>query len=355
MKIGIVGGGINGLCVASEALKKGHEVTLFERGSLMSETSANSSKLLHGGLRYLENFEFRLVRESLKERKYWLNKSSELTHPLRFYLPVYKTSRRPAWMVRVGLYLYDILAGKHAIQKHRKEDIDQFSQQFPQFNKSNLSALYSYSDGQMDDKNLGLMLADELRDECCKIIERSPVSRLESDGKIHLESGECHQFDKVINVAGPWAEDLLQRSDISTETHLDLIRGSHIIIDRPLDSGFILEVPNEERVFFVLPHHGKTLVGTTEVRQSIDEPIKASVEEISYLLAVYQYYFNNGVTESDIVGNYAGVRPLLISHKNPNKASREYVIEQNGEIITVFGGKWTTSRALGEKLARKYL
>lgn len=355
MKIGIVGGGINGLCVASEALKKGHEVTLFERGSLMSETSANSSKLLHGGLRYLENFEFRLVRESLKERKYWLNKSSELTHPLRFYLPVYKTSRRPAWMVRVGLYLYDILAGKHAIQKHRKEDIDQFSQQFPQFNKSNLSALYSYSDGQMDDKNLGLMLADELRDECCKIIERSPVSRLESDGKIHLESGECHQFDKVINVAGPWAEDLLQRSDISTETHLDLIRGSHIIIDRPLDSGFILEVPNEERVFFVLPHHGKTLVGTTEVRQSIDEPIKASVEEISYLLAVYQYYFNNGVTESDIVGNYAGVRPLLISHKTPNKASREYVIEQNGEIITVFGGKWTTSRALGEKLARKYL
>ena len=355
MKIGIVGGGINGLCVASEALKKGHEVTLFERGSLMSETSANSSKLLHGGLRYLEHAEFRLVRESLKERKYWLNKSSELTHPLRFYLPVYKTSRRPAWMVRVGLYLYDILAGKHAIQKHRKEDIDQFSKQFPQFNKSNLSAIYSYSDGQMDDKNLGLMLADELRSAGCRIIENSPVGRLDNDGTIHLESGECHQFDKVINVAGPWAEVLLQRSNINTEAHLDLIRGSHIIVDRPLDSGFILEVPNEERVFFVLPHHGKTLVGTTEVRQLIDEPIKASSEEINYLLAAYQHYFSDGVTESDIVGNYAGLRPLLISHKNPNKASREYVIEQNGEIITVFGGKWTTSRALGEKLVRKFL
>ena len=355
MKIGIVGGGINGLCVASEALKKGHEVTLFERGQLMSETSANSSKLLHGGLRYLEHAEFRLVRESLKERKYWLNKSSELTRPLRFYLPIYKTSRRPAWMVRVGLYLYDILAGKHTIQKHRKENIDQFSKQFPQFNKSNLSALYSYSDGQMDDKHLGLMLADELRSEGCRIFENSPVSRLDNDGTIHLESGELHQFDKVINAAGPWVEALLQRSNIKTETHLDLIRGSHIIIDRPLDSGFILEVPGEERVFFVLPHHGKTLVGTTEVRQSIDEPIKASSKEISYLLAAYQHYFDNGVTEVDIVGNYAGLRPLLISHKTPNKASREYAIEKHGKIITVFGGKWTTSRALGENLASKYL
>ncbi len=355
MKIGIVGGGINGLCVASEALKKGHEVALFERGSLMSETSANSSKLLHGGLRYLEHAEFRLVRESLKEREYWLKKSSELTRPLRFYLPVYKTNRRPAWMVRIGLYLYDVLAGKHTIQKHRKEDIDQFSKQFPQFNKASLSVIYSYSDGQMDDQQLGLMLADELRSEGCRVLENSPVDKLDKVGSIQLKSGERYQFDKVINVAGPWAEILLQRSNIDCETHLDLIRGSHIIIDRPLDKGFILEVPNEDRVFFVLPHHGKTLVGTTEVRQSIDEPIKASSEEINYLLAAYQYYFKNGVTESDIIGNYAGVRPLLISHKNPNKASREYVIEKNGEIITVFGGKWTTSRALGERLARMYL
>ncbi len=355
MKIGIIGGGINGLCVAAEALKKDHEVTLFERGSLMSETSANSSKLLHGGLRYLENAEFRLVRESLKERKYWLNKSTELARPLRFYLPVYKTSRRPAWMVRVGLYLYDILAGKHTIQKHRRENIDQFSQQFPEFNKSNLSALYSYSDGQMDDRKLGLMLADELRSNGCRIIENSPVAKLDKDGSLQLESGECHQFDKVINVAGPWAEVLLKRSNIDCENHLDLIRGSHIIIDRPLGSGFILEVPNEDRVFFVLPHNEKTLVGTTEVRQSIDEPIRASSEEIKYLLASYQHYFNNGVTESDIIGNYAGLRPLLISHKNPNKASREYVIEKSGKVISVFGGKWTTSRALGEKLVSKYL
>lgn len=355
MKIGIVGGGINGLCVASEALKKGHEVTLFERGQLMSETSANSSKLLHGGLRYLENGEFRLVRESLRERKYWLNKSPELAHPLRFYLPIYKTSRRPAWMVRVGLYLYDILAGKYMIQKHRKEDLSRFSQQFPQFNKSNLSAIYSYSDVQMDDRSLGLKLADELRSKGCRIIENSPVSQLNTDASIQLESGERHQFDKVINVAGPWAEALLQCSNISSESHLDLIRGSHIIIDRPMESGFILEVPNEDRVFFVLPHHGTTLVGTTEVRQSLDEPIKASNEEINYLLAAYQYYFKNGVTEVDIIDNYAGLRPLLISHKNPNKVSREYVIEQNGEIVTVFGGKWTTSRALGEKLVKKYL
>ena len=355
MKIGIVGGGINGLCVASEALKKGHEVTLFERGSLMSETSANSSKLLHGGLRYLEQGKFRLVQEALRERKYWLKKSTKLTQPLRFYLPIFNTSQRPPWMVRIGLYLYDCLAGKHTIQKHKKEGINRFVEQFPEFSKSGLLAVFSYSDGQMDDKELGLLLADELKSKGCRLFENSSVSRLESDGTIHLESGECYQFDKVINVAGPWAKTLLQQSKMTSETRLDLIRGSHIIIERPLASGFILEVPNEERVFFVLPHHGRTLVGTTEVRQRVDEPIKASQEEIDYLLGAYQHYFDNGVNETDIVGHYAGLRPLLISHKNPNKASREYAIEKNGEVISVFGGKWTTSRALGEKLARQYL
>ena len=159
----------------------------------------------------------------------------------------------------------------------------------------------------------------------------------------------------MVNVAGPWTEVLLQQSNISCETRLDLIRGSHIVVNRSLESGFILEVPNEDRVFFVLPHHGKTLVGTTEVRQGVDEPIQASQEEMDYLLKAYRHYFDNGVSEADIVDNYAGLRPLLISHKNPNKVSREYVMEKSGKVISVFGGKWTTSRALGEKLARKYL
>jgi len=355
MKIGIVGGGINGLCVASAALGKGHEVTLFERGSLMSETSANSSKLLHGGLRYLEQGKFQLVKEALRERKYWLNKSGDLAQPLRFYLPIYKTSKRSPWMVRIGLYLYDFLAGKYTIQRHKKEDISQFVKQFPEFNQEDLLVVFSYSDGQMDDKRLGLLLAEEIKFNGCRVLENTQVLTLFEDGGLELASGESYQFDKVINVAGPWSEALLQRSNISTQTNLDLIRGSHIIIKQSLESGFILEVPGEDRVFFVLPHHGKTLVGTTEVRQRIDEPIEASQEEKDYLLKAYQHYFDNSASEVNIVGNYAGVRPLLISHKNPNKASREYVIEKNGEVITVFGGKWTTSRALGEKLARKYL
>jgi len=355
MNIGIVGGGINGLCVALAAIEKSHKVSLFERGQLMGETSANSSKLLHGGLRYLEHGEFRLVREALRERQYWLNKSSELAHPLRFYLPIFNESKRPAWLVRAGLYIYDFLAGKFTIDKHQKESVDQFIKQFPDFNATNLSAVYSYSDGQMNDQKLGLLLANELRTKGCNIIENSPVSHLEKSGIVHLASGESHSFDLVINVAGPWAEALLKRSDIQSENHLDLVRGSHIVIDRKIKDAMILEAPNEDRVLFILPHYGKTLVGTTEVSQAIDEPIQSSDEEVRYLLKAYQHYFDNGVDKESIVDGFVGLRPLLRSAKNPSQSSREYAIEKNAKIITVFGGKWTTSRALGEKLAEKFL
>lgn len=355
MEIAIVGGGINGICIAWQALKNGHHVTLFERGKLMNETSSKSSKLLHGGLRYLENSEFRLVREALKEREFWLEEFPDFTCPLQIYLPIYRNSRRPAWLVRFGLVIYDVLAGSHKLAKHCKESLVKFKLAYPAFNHDDLVAVYTYYDGQMDDKALGLWLADCIKEQGAVIRENTNVERLYKEGSIELTTNENLKFDKIINVAGPWSEDLLKKSNIKSDIHLDLVRGSHIIIDNPLDSGFILEIPNERRVFFVLPYNGQTLVGTTEVRQEIDKPIKISNVEKNYLLKAYQYYFRNGTNEKNIIGSFAGLRPLLLSHGDPNRASREYAIEQYEKIITVFGGKWTTSRALGKEVVSKYL
>lgn len=347
MNIAVIGGGINGLCVAWLALQQGHQVTLFERAELLKETSSKSSKLLHGGLRYLENGEFRLVKEALQERQFWLDHVPDIAHPLCFYLPVFADSRRSTFTIRLGLYLYDFLAGNRGIEKHRKEPLDAFIQAHPEFRHKQLRAVYSYWDGQMDDYQLGLWVADQVRESGGRIFEHTGIERVGVNGDVMTEFGDEQSFDRVINVAGPWAEHLLSQSGIRSDTHLDLLRGSHLLLDREIDRAFTLEVPGERRVIFVLPYQGKTLLGTTEVRQQLDEPVIVSEEERDYLLHVYQYYFPNQELP-EVLDSFAGVRPLLKSHSNPNKASREYAIERQGKLTTVFGGKWTTARALAE-------
>lgn len=353
MHAAVIGGGINGLCTAWRLAEKGHQVTLFERERLMAATSSASSKLLHGGLRYLESGQFLLVREALRERDAWIKRVPHLTRPLPILLPIYRGNHRPRWMVGIGMKLYDILAGHSSLPKSETLTREQVMARAPDLKRDQLLGGFRYHDGQMDDHRLGLWVADRCREAGVSLKEGMRVVSVSADGTIKLADGQVARFDHILNIAGPWAEKLLADSGIAARYRLDVVRGSHLVINRPCPHALILEVPGDRRVFFVLPWTGLSLIGTTEVRQSLDEPIVCNLQERNYLLAAYNHFHTESITSDDIVDTFAGVRPLLKSASNPTQARRDYAFQRNGKLLTAFGGKWTTSLALAEKLTRK--
>ncbi|MDP5142326.1 glycerol-3-phosphate dehydrogenase/oxidase [Rheinheimera baltica] len=348
MKIAVIGGGINGLSSAWQLALAGHKVSLFERDSLMQATSAASSKLLHGGLRYLEQGEFRLVREALQERRWWLKKAPQLTRRLPILYPLYHDSRRARWQLKIGLWLYDSFAGRKGIGRHRWLTAQQALRCSPNLKAEGLQGAYLFFDGQMDDQKLGMWMAEQCSKAGVQLFEHSPVKQVAADAKVLLHSG-WQQFDRVVNVAGPWSQQLLQHSGLMQQP-LDLVRGSHLLLPPIGRYGHMLEVPGEARIVFVLPYQGKTLLGTTEVRQHLDEAIRCSAAERDYLLNVYNHYFLPTCTKDSVLADFAGVRPLLSGSANASKASREYQLNWQGQVLTVSGGKWTTARALGKQV-----
>lgn len=352
MNIAVVGGGINGLFSAWELAKQGHKVTLYERNSaLLAETSSASSKLLHGGLRYLENGEFRLVKEALRERKWWIDTVPQYTQELPLLLPIYKNASRPRWQIGLGLWLYDFLAGKYNLKKRSWIGRDELLQLKTGLESEGLCGAYMFYDGQMDEGELGAWVVEQARQSGVQIKTGSKVCKISVDGSIEI-NGELSQYDRVINTAGPWAENLLVSSNIKSSVKIDHIRGSHIFFDFTIPKGFFLQVPYEKRIFFVLPYQGRTLVGTTEIRQGLTEKVTCTDEEVEYLLNAYNHYFSDKKTHLDVVGKFAGLRPLIKSSDNPRQATREYLVQKTGAIVNVYGGKWTTARALSKAVAK---
>jgi len=353
MRIAVIGGGINGLCSAWRLAKSGDDVTVFERARVMEATSAASSKMLHGGLRYLETGQFLLVREALRERDAWLARAPRLTRPLPILLPVYRSSRRPMWMLAVGMKLYDLLAGKSRLPKSESLTREQVVALAPTLKTDDLLGGFRYHDGQMDDRRLGLWVAEQCRQAGVVIKERVAVGSVSPDGTLMLATGEPMAFDQILNIAGPWAEKLLTDSGIEPRYRLDVVRGSHLVVACPCEHALLLEVPGDKRIFFVLPWKGHSLIGTTEVRQPLDAPIACSDEETDYLLKAYNHFHTRPITTADILETFAGIRPLVKSAGDPTRARRDYAFQRNGKLLSVFGGKWTTSLALAEKLKRK--
>lgn len=372
--VAVIGGGINGVMTAWALAKRDFSVTLFERDTLMTGTSHTSTKLLHGGLRYLENGEIRLVHESLHERAWWLEQAPHLAHPIEIFLPIYKGISRSRLVLGTGLFLYDLLSGKANLGKRRWHSLAGVVKRFgdARIKTDGLAGAYSFYDAQMDDYQLGIWASEQAINAGVTVREHTEVIRVSMDGQVVVNDGGVVakddlvrikeaadaeyselQFDHIINVTGPWAAEFLKRSGIPAQHGVDWVRGSHVILRDKIAAGIMMQVPGERRIVFALPYKGHTLLGTTEVRQAITEKIECSEEEESYLLSVYNAYFNAAVTSEDVIDRFAGVRPLLHSTGDASRASREYEIETTGRVTTVFGGKWTTARVLGDKVAEE--
>lgn len=354
-RVAVIGGGINGTGIAWELARRDYGVVLFEKGECGAQTSSATTKMIHGGLRYLERLHFGLVRESLRERAWLLGRLPELVKPLEILLPVYDDSPRGRIAIRVGLTLYDLLAGGEKIAAHDSLDAEAMLARVP-LNARGLRGGFSYWDAQVDDRALvRTVVASAIRDGAT-IREHTRVSaiRREKQGwRIETDKGDAERFDLVINAAGPWMNELLRENGLRARYVLSLVRGSHLVLRRRIsDTGLLLQSIGDRRVFFVLPWKGTTLVGTTEVVQKESpDAVRATDEEIEYLLARFNHYFREPVSREDVASTFSGVRPLVGRATNPSAIGRDSRVVRSGNLINVFGGKMTTFMALARKTA----
>ena len=350
MRIAVVGGGINGVMAAWALSELGCDVVVYERSTVMGETSSHSTKLLHGGLRYLEHGAFGLVREALREREWWMRQAPHLAAPLQFVIPVNRNLSRPRMLLRLGLWLYDVLAGSSVLPRSERLDADEVAKAVPELRRDGLRGGFAYTDVQMDDAALGAWAADKVRAAGVEIREHTEVERVSPQGEVHAESG-MEFYDAVINATGPWSGELLDRSAVKSAYRLRLVRGSHLVVNRRLRCAVLMQVPEDRRVVFAIPWKGRVLLGTTEVEQDSPEPTECSNAEAEYLVAVWARYFNDPLRTDEISAQFAGVRPLLMETGRATRNTREFALEKNGKLVTVHGGKWTTARVLGQRAA----
>ncbi len=366
----VIGGGINGAGIARDAAGRGLSVLLVEAGDLASATSSASTKLIHGGLRYLEYFEFGLVRESLKEREILLRAAPHMVWPMEFVLP-HDEGQRPVWMIRLGLFLYDHLAGRKKLSGSKAVDLK--AHEYGAAIDKRYTEGFVYSDCQTNDARLVVLNALDAVERGAEVLTRTACTKLRCDGdhwNVSLRDLAAGQeWDvraaMVINAAGPWVRGVLEASDLVYQGVPDvrLVKGSHIVVPRCYDGdqAYIIQ-QKDKRIVFVIPYENDfTLIGTTEENFEGD-PITAQIsqDEVLYLCAAYNNAFRGQVTTDDVVWSYSGVRPLFDDgKKNATASSRGYRLyrhkDMQAPMISVFGGKLTTYRHLAEEAVSKAL
>lgn len=360
----VIGGGITGAGIALDATLRGLRVALVDKGDFASGTSSVSSKLVHGGLRYLEGREFGLVNEALRERATLLRLAPHLVRPLRILLPIYSNARRPRWLIKLGLTLYDWLAGGANIGRHRWFTAGELLAQVQGLRSDGLRGGFEFYDAQMDDARLCLEVVltaatagacvanyveavDICRDRAGRVCGCEVVDRL-------TRTSRRISARRVVNAAGPWVDEVCRIDNGEEPPHTAPTKGVHLVLPGiGLQRGFLVTHPDDRRVLFVLPWMNRTLVGTTDTfYDERPDRVSADAADVSYLLAAYNRYFSPAASTADVLATLAGLRPLLRSRaKQPSAVSREFsVLHSPSGLWTVAGGKYTTYRLMAEKL-----
>jgi len=368
LDIVIVGGGINGAGIARDAAGRGLSVLLCEKNDLASATSSASTKLIHGGLRYLEYYEFRLVREALIEREVLLRSAPHIIWPLRFVLP-HNKGLRPAWMIRLGLFLYDHLGGRKLLPGSAGIDLRSHVAGTPL--EAGMSKAFVYSDCWVQDSRLVVLNAMDARERGAEVLTRVECVTARREGERwrivlrDLHNGAQREVEAraLVNAAGPWtAEFIEQRAGLNKAQSLRLVKGSHIVVPKIFEHEFPYIFQNPDgRIIFAIPYEGDyTLIGTTDVDFDGDPAqVRISAEEIAYLCEAVNVYFKRKVSPADVVWTYSGVRPLYDDEaESASSATRDYVLELDhspgqAPLLSVFGGKITTFRKLAEHALAK--
>ncbi|GGX70835.1 glycerol-3-phosphate dehydrogenase [Litorimonas cladophorae] len=362
----IIGGGINGTAIARDAAGRGLSVVLCERDDLASHTSSASTKLIHGGLRYLEYFEFGLVRKALQEREVLLRSAPHVIWPLRFILP-YDKGLRPAWLLRLGLFIYDHLGGRKILPATTTVNLQ--SGPFKGQLRSRLTKGFEYSDCWVEDARLVTLNAVDAHERGARIRTQTTVKTIKAmhDGYeaevYENEKSSTIHAKAVVNAAGPWVEDILQKMKPGKSTaELRLVKGSHIVTKKLFDGDHCYIFQNsDDRIIFAIPYESDyTLIGTTDnPYEPSDRVVEISEEEKIYLCESASEYFRKPVTPLEIVWTYSGVRPLFDDKNSDASAvTRDYVLKidefsENAPFLSIYGGKITTSRKLAEHVLEK--
>ncbi len=362
----IIGGGINGAGIARDAAGRGMSVLLAEQDDLAAHTSSWSTKLIHGGLRYLEYFEFRLVTESLREREVLLNTAPHIIEPLAFVLP-HEAHLRPAWMIRLGLFLYDHLGGRMSLPK--SFGVKLAGSRWGAGLQARFRRGFVYADARVDDARLVVVNALDARAKGAQIRVRTRVIGARRDGglwraTLQAQDGACMEVSAraIVNAAGPWVKHVLDSVSVAPTTEqVRHVKGSHIVVPRvhPEEQAYILQNA-DKRIGFVIPYQDHyTLIGTTDIPVDEYEYPKISEDETDYLLELVNSYLEKPLTRADVVWSYSGVRPLHDDgSSDPSAVTRDYVFKLDaldGEpgpgrapVLSIFGGKITTYRKLAE-------
>lgn len=363
----VIGGGINGCGIARDAAGRGYSVALAEMSDFASGTSSGSTKLIHGGLRYLEHYEFRLVREALMEREVLWAMAPHVIWPMRFVLPFHKGGPRPAWLIRLGLFLYDHIGGRKILPATKTLDMTRDPAGAPL--KRLFTKAFEYSDGWVDDARLVVLNARDAADRGARIMARTRVVSARREGgrwAIEFENTatgarETIRARMLVNAAGPWVDRVLSEAVGNNDVrNVRLVQGSHIVVKKKFDDprAYFFQNP-DGRIMFAIPYQDEfTLIGTTD-RDFTGNPadVRISDAEIDYLCEAASEYFSDPVGREDIVWTYSAVRPLFDDGASKaQEATRDYVLRvENGDapLLNVFGGKLTTYRRLAESALEK--